>query len=161
VLILIAKRALLLLAELVTEAFLLGALLGAWAWRITTGLSWPANKSIGFVFIVVPAVYGWAVAVVLFLHGYYLTRGILGLVWRNTTGWLYPVIAAILFFVHLQIGFARVKEDLTPEATAFALPFEVVGAGIVLVCAFAGNRVLRKWLHGAQLQSRTIQPKTS
>ena len=143
----VVKRIVVLLIELVTEAFLLGTLLGA---------------LLGSDFIhFIPGLWASALAVgvVLYLHGYYVTRASLGLVWRslNQRPWLYPAIAATLFVAHMHFAVARSKPDLSQEARAAELPFLAGGACLVFACAFAGNWLLRKWTridsNGPGLQS--------
>ena len=142
----VLKRALVMLAELIPEAFLLGAVLAAWVWRVGGQRPWPADKPIALGFVMVAAVYGFAVAVILgFLHAYYATRVVLGLFWRSTPVWVYPTIAVALFIIHVRVMFMRSAGDLTPDAKSLERPFEALGACIVFACAFIGNRVLRKW----------------
>jgi hypothetical protein len=86
------------------------------------------------------------VAVVLFIHGYYVTTGLFGIVWRSRKSWVYPAIAAVLLVIHTRILFARAGSDFTPETRAMELPFAMVGACIAFGCSFVGSRVLKKWL---------------
>jgi len=126
------KRTMVLLVELAAEALLLGCLLGVLV----------SNK-IGLRYGVVGSVL--AVPVVLFLHGYYLTRSFFGVVWRSQTLWAYPATAAALFAAHMYFAFVRLKPDMSPFARAIELPFLAGGAGIVFACAIAGNWLLRRW----------------
>ncbi|MBZ5538873.1 MAG: hypothetical protein LAO31_23245 [Acidobacteriia bacterium] len=131
------KRLFVLLPELAAEAFLLGVLLG--------GLLFPhLTRLISGVWAL-----AFAVGVVLFLHGYYLTRAFIGLFWRGHK-WLYPAIAAALFVMHMHIAIARSKNDLTPFAQATEFPFLAGGACIVFACAFLGDRFLRKWMQAVK-----------
>jgi hypothetical protein len=86
-----------------------------------------------------------AVGTVLFLHGYYLTTALFGVVWRSQRSWVYPAMAAILFVIHTHIAFVRGKPDTSAEFQAAEIPFLVGGACIVFACASAGNWCLRKW----------------
>ena len=130
------KRIIVLFFELLAEAFLLGTLLGVLLLpnfiHLITGI-WALAL---------------AVAVVLFLTGYYVTRAFFGFVWRSQKSWLYPAIATALFGAHLHFAVARSKSDLTPLARATEVPFLVGGACIVFTCAFAGNCFLRRWTEG-------------
>ena len=127
------KRLLVWVLEVLAEAFLLGTLLGA--------LLFPN------FFNLISGVWALALAVaaVLVLHGYYLTRALFGVVWRSQIPWLYPAIAAALFVTHMHIAIVRSKRDLTPFAQATEFPCLVGGACIVFAGAFAGNWALRKW----------------
>jgi hypothetical protein len=129
---LIIKRLLVWLLERFVEAFLLGGLLAY--------LVLPK-----FTFI---RIWVWPiiVATVLFTNGYYVTTAFFGVVWRSAKRWLYPAITAALFMVHAHIVFLRGKPDFTPEARAMELPFLLGGVCIVFACAFAGGRVLNKWV---------------
>ncbi len=127
------KRVLVWLVEIVAEAFLLGNLLGV--------LLFP-----NFIDLIAGMwALGLSVGVVLFLHGYYLSRAFFGIVWRSRTPWLYPAIAAALFVAHMHFAVARSKSDLTPFAQATELPFLAGGAWIVFACAAIGDRILQKW----------------
>jgi hypothetical protein len=86
------------------------------------------------------------VAVILFMHGYYVTTALFGVVWRSRKSWLYPAIAAALLVLHTRLIFWRAGSDFTRETRAMELPFAVMGACIVFACSFAGGRVLDKWL---------------
>jgi hypothetical protein len=101
----------------------------------------------------------FAIAVVLFLHGYYVTRAFIGLAWRGHK-WSYPAIATALFVVHMYIAIARSRSDLTPFAQAKEVPFLIGGACIVFVCAFFSDICLRKWTqsgsHGEELHGRVV-----
>jgi hypothetical protein len=129
------KKITVLLIYLLVEAFLLAILLGALI------LPFP---------VFIRSFHGvWATAlavgVVLYLHGYYLTRGLAGVAPRSRRWWFYPAIAAMLFVAHTHFAFARSKSDLSPLARAIELPFLAGGACLVFVCAFLGNWYLRKW----------------
>ncbi len=88
---------------------------------------------------------GIAVAVILFLHGYYVTTAFFGVIWRSTKTWMYPTITPLLFVIHTHIVFMRMGPDFTPEGRGMELPFVLGGAGIVFLCAFAGSPILNKW----------------
>lgn len=134
--------------EALTATFLLGVLFGA--------VTLPNFISL------LPGVWalGLGIGAVLFLHGYYLTTALFGVVWRSHRSWLYPAIAATLFVIHTHIVFVRLKPDITQEGRATELPFLTGGACIVFACAFAGNWLLRKWTQGSgpRLQQRGIIP---
>jgi hypothetical protein len=114
------KRLAVWLLQVLSEALLFGCLLGALV-----------SSQIGLLYGVIGS--ALAVPVVLFLHGYYLTRALAGLVWRSQKPWLYPAIAATLFVTHIHIAIVRSRSDLTPEARAMELPFLAGGASIVLL----------------------------
>ena len=126
------KRTAVLLVELAAEALLLGCLLGALV-----------SNQISFRYGAIGSLL--AVPVVLFLHGYYLTRVFFGVIWRSHTPWIYPALAATLFVAHMHFAFVRLKSDMSPMGRAIELPFLAGGACIVFACAFAGNWRLRWW----------------
>ena len=117
----------------VAEALLLGCLLGALV-----------SSQIGLLYGAIGSVL--AVPVVLFLHWYYLTRALAAVV-RNIRPQLYPLIAATLFVIHMQVAFVRLKPDMSSLGKAKELPFLAGGAGIVFACAIGGNWLLRKWIN--------------
>jgi hypothetical protein len=131
------KRTIVLIIELSVEAFLLGTLLGALLLA-------------HFIHLIAGI---WAlplaVAVVLFMHGYYLTRAFFGAVWRSHTPLIYPALAATLFVAHMHFAFVRLKPDMSPMGRATELPFLAGGACVVFACAFAGNWLLRRWTQAA------------
>jgi hypothetical protein len=92
----------------------------------------------------------WAVAIivgaVLFLHGYYLTTALAGVVWRSRRMWLYPAIAATLFVIHAHVVFFRLKPDLSSSGRATEPPFLIGEACIVFAYALGGNWLLRTWI---------------
>jgi hypothetical protein len=90
-------------------------------------------------------VYGVVVAVFLFLHGYYVTTAVFGVMWRSANAWIYSAITSSLFVLTTHIIFMRAGPDFTPEGRALELPFALGGAGIVFLCALTGNRILNKW----------------
>lgn len=132
---LILKRLAVWLLEALVTTALLGVLFGA--------LSSPDLSS--FINLLPGA---WALAfgvgAILFLHGYYLTTALAGVVWRSQK-WLYPAITATLFVIHTHIVFFRLKPDLSSSGKAAELPFLVGGVCIVLACTFSGNWLLRNW----------------
>lgn len=89
-----------------------------------------------------------AVPVVLFLNGYYLTRALAGVAWVSRAPWVYPAVAAAFFVLHVHIVVTQSRRDLTPFAQATEIPFLAGGACIVFACAFAGNRLFRRWARG-------------
>jgi hypothetical protein len=122
------------LPEIVTEVFLLGVVPGAFAF--------PAA---GFLKLL-PGVWalGVGIAVVLFLHGYYLTRALLGLLWRNEIWWLYSTIAVAVFLVNTDVVFLRGRPDFSPEGRALEAPFLACGACVVFGCTSLSSRFLRR-----------------
>lgn len=126
------KRVVVLSAELIMEAALLGCLLGT----LVAG-------RLGLLYGVVGS--ALAIPVVLFLHGYYLTRVLAGLVLRLRRRWLYPAIAAALFGGHMYFALAQSQQDLTFFARATEIPFLILGACIVFTSALFGDGLLRKW----------------
>lgn len=126
------KRIVVWLIEVLTEALLLGCLLGALV-----------SSKIGLLNGVIGS--ALALPVVLFLNWYYVTRALAGLASRSRNPWLYPAIVAVVFVVHMHLAFARLKSDLSPFGQAVELPFLVGGGCIVFVCALGGNRLMRKW----------------
>ncbi|SEC01681.1 hypothetical protein SAMN05443244_2434 [Terriglobus roseus] len=90
-------------------------------------------------------VFGVVVAVMLFVHGYYITTAIFGVLWRSKRPWSYPAILAALFALHTHITFLHGKPDFTREARAMEFPLVVGGVVIVLMCSSAGNEILRHW----------------
>jgi hypothetical protein len=146
----ILKRLAVWLLEALAGAFLLGGLLGA--------LSLPNFLKL------LPGVWalGLGVAAILFIHGYYLTTALFGVVWRSEKIWLYPAIAAALFVIHVHVAFVRLKPDISSQGKATELPFLAGGACIVAGCAFVGNWLLRKWIpagrNGPDPLNREIAP---
>ncbi len=126
------RRILILLIELVAEALLLGCLLGFFA-----------SNQIGFLYGVIGSTL--AVPVILFLHGYYLTRCFDRPCLAGVTPWLYPAITMALFVGHMHFAIARSRSDLSPFAQATELPFLAGGACIAFACAFVVDRILRRW----------------
>jgi hypothetical protein len=130
---LMMKRFATTLIEIASEALLLGIL---------------------FVLLVVPAqemslsvilVSALPVVVVLFLHGYYFTRPILGMLWNDKFPIVYGACAATLYSIQMYIAFARLKQDMRPEAASKVLPLLLGGAAIVFTCALIGRLQLGKW----------------
>ena len=123
------KRAGITALELVTEALLLGLLLGL---------------VLGAYDVRALAVGSLPVVVVLYLHGYYFTRPILGLLWKAANFWMYGVIASILFTCHMGIGYSRLRPDMKQVGIGAVITFFVAGAGIVFGCAAIGHGLLLK-----------------
>src|SRR6185437_10525403 len=57
--------------------------------------------------------FGVIVASILFVHGYYVTTALAGVVWRSRRWWLYPAIAAALLVIHTRFIFLRGGTELT------------------------------------------------
>lgn len=127
---LMTKRIAELLCELITEAFLVGSLFGF--------LVIPKQMN-SFGAVLASAL---PVILVLFLNGYYFTRPIIGFLWGGKRAGLYACISAALFGLHMYIGFARLKPDMTPEAIGKAVFFLLGGSGIVFCCALLGKRTV-------------------
>ena len=121
------------LAEIVSETALLAGLFGV---LTVPELMNTGGAALGAVLSVV---------VVLFLHGYYLTRPICGILWTGDRPWLYAAVVALLFIAHAAIAFFRLKPSLTPEAVQKAPLFLLVGSVAVFSCAWIGRRQLRRW----------------
>jgi len=83
------------------------------------------------------------VGTMFFSTGYLFTTAIARAVWRGGTVRLYPVVAVVLFLVHFETlnysagGIFDLKKRVV---------IRVAGVCIVLVCTFAGNLILRKWM---------------
>jgi hypothetical protein len=90
-------------------------------------------------------IFGLVVAVMLFVHGYYVTTAMCGVIWRSPKPWVYPMIMVALFAVHTHIIFLRGKPDFTPEVRAMELPFVGGGAFVVFACSRIGNEALKRW----------------
>lgn len=129
------KRTIVTLMEVVAEAVLLGCLMGALI----------ANPVDPFLYGVLGSIL--ALPVVLFLHGYYLTRVLAGVVVRGRRSWAYPALAALLFLIHTHVVFVRLGPDMSALGKAEELPFLAGGVCIVFACALAGNWLLPKWTH--------------
>ena len=142
------RRIIVLIVELPVEALLLGILLGV--------LAFPLAQFIHLIAGIWAL--GFAVAVVLFLHGYYLTRAFFGAVWRSQRPWIYPALAATLFVAHVHFAFVRGKPDMSPTGRAIELPFLAGGGCIVFACAFAGNWLLRRWTQSANKPTERPTP---
>jgi hypothetical protein len=125
------KQIVVWLTEIVAEVLLLGCLLGTLV-----------ASQIGLLYGVIGSVL--AVPVVLFLHWYYLTRALAAVV-RSIKPLPYPLIAAILFVIHMHVVFVRLKPDMSSLGKVKEFPFIAGGACIVFACALAGNCLLRKW----------------
>jgi hypothetical protein len=138
------KRTTVLLCELIAEALLLGCLLGAFV-----------SNQIGFFYGAIGSVL--AVPLILFLHGYYLTRAFVGVIPRSQKWWAYPALASALFVAHMHFAFVRLK-PVSPRGRAIELPFLASGACAVFACAFAGNWLLRRWRQGANKRTEPPPP---
>ena len=135
---LIFKRLVVWLLEALSTTLSLGVLFGA--------LSSP---DLNTLISLLPGVWALAfgVGAILFLHGYYLTTALAGVVWRSQKLWLYPGITATLFVIHTHIIFFRLMPDLSSSGRAAELPFLAGGVCIVLACTLGGNWLLRVWAH--------------
>jgi hypothetical protein len=127
------KRLAITLLEVTVEVILMGLLLG--------GLS--VNQSEPIMYIVMGSIL--ALPVMLFLHGYYVTRIVAGIIARKAGRMVYPAIASALFVIHMYVTFVRMKPGLNAFGTAIGPPFIVGGACFVFPCAVAGDWLLRKW----------------
>jgi hypothetical protein len=139
--VLILKRLAVWLFESLPEAFLLGGLL------LALSLLGDGTLSLSNFVHLLPGAWALAfgVASILFLHGYYLTTGLFGAVWRSGKVWVYPAIAATLFNIHTHIVFVRLKPDISAQGRATEVPFLVGGTCMVLGCRFVGGCLLRHW----------------
>ncbi len=80
----------------------------------------------------------WPLFLFMVASDYLLTTGFFGIVWRSSIQWVYPLISALLFVVHIQIfpnGW-----DLETR-----IPVQVGGASIVFACCYGGNWFLKRW----------------
>jgi hypothetical protein len=131
----VAKRAAVVLAALTSEAVVLGILFGF--------LTIPESMGIQSALIAT-----LPVVVVLFLHGYYFTRPLCGMIWSGTRPWLYAGVAALLFVVHTVVAVIRLYPSFTREAQVRAPVFIAVGAAMVFTCAWLERQVLARWTAG-------------
>lgn len=120
------------LLEVAAEAILWGCLMGVLT----------VNQGEQFLYVLMGSIL--ALPVVLFLHGYYLTRVLVGIVLRGGSRWFYPAIASTLFAIHMYVVYVRLKPDMSSLGQAVGPPFIVGGACIVFACALGGNWLLRK-----------------
>jgi len=127
------KRLTATLVEIAAEAILWGCLLGAMV----------ADQTEPFWYGVLGSIL--ALPVILFLHGYYLTRIVAGTMLRIGGQWLYPSIAASLFAVHMSVVYVRLEPDMSAFGKVLGPPFIAGGACIVLGCAIAGSWLSRRW----------------
>ena len=119
--------------ELVAETVLLGWLL----WLIL----WFSDRDTARALGASPL----PVFLVLALNGYYLTRSLLGLLWKGWLAWLYSMLAAALFLLHMGAFSALFRLPANPYDTGKGTPFLLAGALIVCGCSFAGRWLLVKW----------------
>lgn len=134
----ILARIFVVISELVAEIILLGLLLALVLAPTNLGAA-----SVGSL----------PVILVLFLNGYYFTRPVLGLVWRSARRWPYGLIAAALFTIHMSVGYARLKPDMTQVGVWAVLTFFIGGATIVFVCAVSGHLWLARKAGTAKIPS--------
>jgi hypothetical protein len=128
------KRLVLSLLEVSIEAVLLGFLFAV--------LLFPHLKRLlPGVLLISP----WIVVVILFLHGYYLSRVFMALLWRSIGPWAYPAIVAALLASHAHLAWLKAYSDLSSVARAVEMPFVLGGVCVVFACALPGNRLLQKW----------------
>ena len=137
----ILKRTLVWLVERLLEAGMLGALFTV---LINQNSDVALRSGYGNLFADV-WVFGVVVAVLLFVHGYYITTAITGVFWRSKKPWVYATTTAILFALHTHIIFLRGKPDFTREAKLMELPLVVGGLLIVFMCSFAGSEAFKRW----------------
>jgi hypothetical protein len=81
----------------------------------------------------------WVIFLIFMLEsGYLVTTAVFAMCWRGATLWRYPVIAATLLVLHLQ---------LAPTGWGSRLKVEIQagGACIIFAVAVAGTWCLRKW----------------
>jgi hypothetical protein len=142
------KRLVVWALESLAETFLLGCLFGTLLFP--NFISMLPGGVLSSVFMI---------AFVLIFHGFYVATALSGLVWRSQKSWLNPAIATALFGILVHIAFVRSKSDLTPEARAIELPFQLGGACIVFACTFFGGWCLRKWTKAAWKQANGPDPQ--
>ena len=146
------ERVVVTLMEVTAEVVLLGCLIGALT----------ANQGERLLYVVLGSLV--ALPVVLFLHGYYFTRVLAGVLLRSGKRWLYPAIAATLFVIHTYVIFVRLKPDMSALGKAVEAPFLAGGACVAFACAFAVNWLFRKWTktgsNGPELQHHEILPSS-
>jgi hypothetical protein len=130
---LIIKRLLLLLIELLTEALFLGSVMG-----VLTAHSIGVKNGLLGSLIAVPVILG--------LHGYYISRVAATVTWTSKAKFLYPITASLAFFAHVLFIVSTGRSDLSPQARALMIPFLISGTIIVFSCALIGNRIAKKWL---------------
>jgi len=126
------KRVGVLLIKLLTEALLLGTLLGAML-----------SSKTGFFNGVLGSII--ALPVILGLHGYYASRVLAAIAWASIAKWLYPAITAAAFITHVLFIASGLWPDVSPQAKAVTLPFLIGGACIVFGCSSAGDQLNKKW----------------
>ncbi len=127
---LILKRLVLWSGETLSETFFLMLFLTALVWR-------GADK--GPVVDTLRLSFFGTLFVFMIGSGYLLTTGIFGVVWRSRLPWVYPIIAATLFIVHVQFF-------VTGWDASTKVPVQLGGACIVFACCYAGNWCLMKWV---------------
>jgi hypothetical protein len=81
------------------------------------------------------------VSTLFYSTGYLLTTAILAVFWRGQRLWFYPVIAATLFSIHLQILFFALGDVPSSEK----LPVRLAGPCIVIASTLVGGYFLRRW----------------
>jgi hypothetical protein len=123
----IVKRFAIWVAEILGQGLLLSLLLIVLSPSSTRGFA----RDLWTAFIA-------TVVVFMFGSGYLLSTAIVGIGFRGSRLWLYPVIAALLFVIHEQVFFSGwTPPDFSHLAT------QVGGACIVFFCTLAGSRFLR------------------
>jgi len=70
--------------------------------------------------------------------GYLITVAFFGIILRGKVGRWYPLIAAGLFFIHLQFRLSNWNLHLK-------LSFQASGACTAFLCAYAGGWCLKRW----------------
>jgi hypothetical protein len=76
--------------------------------------------------------------------GYLLTTAIIAAFWRGHRLWLYPVFAAVLYSIILQI-LLFLLSDLNSSEKQEILTVRLAGPCIVFLCTFVGGYFLRGW----------------
>jgi hypothetical protein len=86
---------------------------------------------------------GPVLAVLTFLSfktGYAITTAIFRIFWKNRKPWSYPIIASVLFAIHLEIFFV-----IAGTAFKIALPYLIFGPCVAFICTLVGSLILRRW----------------
>lgn len=86
--------------------------------------------------------FGLTFVLIMVATGYLLTMALVGVVWRSAIPWVYPMIAATLFILHVQffVDGWTAKEKF---------PVQIGGACIVFACCYCGNWFLNRWNEAA------------
>lgn len=84
-----------------------------------------------------------AISTLFLATGFLLATAIISAFWRGESLWLYPIFAAALFSILLQILFYTVDTEHSLER----LHYRIFGACIVFGCSLIGGFVLQRWTH--------------